>query len=101
MEDIDSHCYLLSRDDSEHRVSSKGIHQLASLYSDEAAKKLRIIKHNKNIVMDRLFLCDFQTIDLTQTDFFMITNFGKKQTSFLLKGFKGARYGAHRTVQQD
>jgi hypothetical protein len=76
------HCYPLSRDDSEHRVSSKGTHQLASLHFDEAAKKLRIIKHNKNIVMYRLFLCDFQTVDLTQNDFCLITNFGKKRAFY-------------------
>ncbi len=35
--------------------------------------------HNK---MDSLFLCDFQTIDLTQNDFCLITNFGKNKLAF-------------------
>ncbi len=72
------HCYPLSRDDSEHRVSSKGTHQ----HFDEAAKKLRIIKHYKNIVMDRLFLCDFQTVDLTQNDFCLIRILEKNKLAF-------------------
>ncbi len=50
------HSYPLSRDASEHGLynsnriaAGKGTHQLASLHFDEAAKKLRIIKHNKTL----------------------------------------------------